>query len=525
MIYVFICLCVLLVGCNAVGESAIPTETPSRIVYGLTLSPSGFDPHRNESAELGIVMRQVYDTLVYRDPTNGNFVAGLATEWTVSDDRLTYTFKLREGVRFHDNTIFDAIAVGATLDRITNPDTRSSRALTLLGPYNGYEIIDRYTIAINLSEPFSPLLDSLSQVYLGIASPTQLARYSVERYQYYQAGTGPYKLVSYVPDDHLILERNPDYAWGPAFYQPAEIDVIEYRFYTTPATRFTALESDDVQIIGEIPPLTARTETGNSQIQIMPTAIPGQPLQYLINTQQFPTDNLTFRQALLFGTNRRGIVDAVFQGFSPVAWGPITSNTLYYSRAVEERYAYDSTQARALLASIGYVDADSNGFLDHEGGDLQLRVIMPTWGSIPDVTQLIQEQWRDLGIRVVIETVPDAPTLFAQVQEGNYNLVAFHTFGLDPAFLNSYFVTNGSRNWSRFSDATLDQILRDAVRQLEPGTRNNLYTQAQQIIMDNALILPIREYVNLNTTSIRIEGLQFDPYGWFPLMANVRLRS
>jgi peptide/nickel transport system substrate-binding protein len=94
-----------------------------RIVYGLTLQPSGFDPHIHASSELGIPLRSVYDTLVYRDPQTQEFVSGLASAWTISADARDYTFTLRQDVHFHDNTPFNAAAVAANLDRITLTDT------------------------------------------------------------------------------------------------------------------------------------------------------------------------------------------------------------------------------------------------------------------------------------------------------------------------------------------------------------------------------------------------------------------
>ncbi|RMG69813.1 MAG: ABC transporter substrate-binding protein, partial [Chloroflexi bacterium] len=126
-------LLLILAGC------ATPKETRGEnpIVYGLTLEPSGFDPHIHRSAELGIVLRQVYDTLVYRHPETREIVPGLATSWEISDDRLSYTFQLRQDVTFHDGTPFNAQAVAANLDRIVSPDTRSQKAAFMLGPYIG----------------------------------------------------------------------------------------------------------------------------------------------------------------------------------------------------------------------------------------------------------------------------------------------------------------------------------------------------------------------------------------------------
>lgn len=498
-----------------------------RLVYGLTLSPSGFDPHRNESSEMGIVLRQVYDTLLYRDPDTGQFVPGLATAWAVSEDLQTYTFTLRQDVRFHDDTPFNAEAVAANLTRITAPETRSQRAAVLLGPYAGYEIIDEYTISIRLSEPYSPLLDALSQFYLGMASPAALAEYSLERYQFNQVGTGPFRFKEYIPSERVVIERNPDYAWGPVFYQPPAdnaVQSVEFRFYVEPATRLTALENNEAHVMGELPPLDARALTGNTRIQLIPAEIGGQPLQFLINTQRFPTDNVAFRRALIQGTNRQAIADAVFQGFSPVAWGPLSRRTQFYNRELENTYAHSSAQARVILETLGYTDSDNDGYFNVGVSDLEVIVIVPPWGLIPQVAQLLQDQWRAIGVRAVLRTVPDFATLLGEVESGNYNLVAFNAFGIDPAFINAYYTSSGltTRNWSRFTSPELDNLLTDARRALDPAVRRSLYHSAQNVIMDQALILPIRDYVNLNAAQVTVENLKFDIYGWYPLLYNVR---
>jgi peptide/nickel transport system substrate-binding protein len=112
-------------------------ENELSIIYGLTLAPSGIDPHINASAELGIPLSSVYDTLVFQDPDNGAFIPGLAESWTISSDGLVYTFKLREDVKFHDGTAFNAKAVDANLQYILNPDHVSQKAIMMLGPIEG----------------------------------------------------------------------------------------------------------------------------------------------------------------------------------------------------------------------------------------------------------------------------------------------------------------------------------------------------------------------------------------------------
>lgn len=512
----------LFVGCQ---PQSVAINDDNRLIYGLTLSPSGFDPHINESAEMGIVLRQVYDTLVYRDPSTGVFVPGLAAEWMISDDGLEYTFLLKENVTFHDGTPFNSQAVAANLDRIADPTTRSQRAILLLGPYAGYEILDEFRILIRLTEPFSPLLDGLSQVYLGIASPAALNAQARERYQFHQVGTGPFELVEYIPDTRLVIRRNNSYTWGPDFYNPPQqnaVQTVEFRFFRDPSTRLINLESNDAHIMGELSPLDARTLTGNSQIQLIPATIGGQPLQFLMNTQQFPTDNVTIRRALIYGTSRDQIVNTVYQGFSPIAWSPLTRSTEFYDRSLENAYAYDLTQARALISSQGYVDEDGDGFWDTDDGPLTVTIIVPPWGLISDVAQLLSEQWTQMGVAADLQAVADFPSVIAAVESGEYNLVAFNAFGLDPGpILQSYFTSGGTRNWTLFNDPQLDATLNTAVATVDPLVRTNLYASAQLTIMDQALILPIRDYVNLNAAVSSVGNLTFDAYGWFPLLTNV----
>ena len=525
-LFLFLFVSIFIVSCSQSSDNQGTENEDSSFVYGLTFSPSGFDPHIHQSAELGIVLRQVYDTLVYRDPDTNDIVAGLASEWTISEDGLTYTFTLQEGVEFHDGTPFNAEAVAINLDRITDTSdaaTASQRARFMLGSYTGYEVIDEYTIQLLLSEPYVPLLDALSQVYLAIASPSALNEYSRLRYQFHQVGTGPYRFVEYMPEDRIILRRNDAYSWGPEFYNTPEeyIDEITFRFFVDAATRTQSLESGDAQIMGEIPPTQARGLTVNSQLRLIPTTIPGQPLQFLMNTQNFPTDNVLVRQALIIATNRSGIVDTIYQGFSPIAWGPLASETLYYNRNLVNTYEYNPSEARRLLESAGFVDNDNNGYLDVGSDDFEIVIVVPPWSDLPTTAQLIQDQWREIGIRATLRQVVNFGALLDAVESGDYHLVSFNTFGLDPSFLNQYFVTGASQNWTGYSNPELDSILLSAVQESDEGIRRGQYLDAQRIIMEQALILPIRDYVNLNATQSNIEGLQFDPYGWFPLLNNV----
>jgi len=511
-------LSALLAGCGAPSPGG-------RVVYGLTLSPSGIDPHVNASSELGIPLASVYDTLIYRDPATGDFVPGLAERWEVSDDGLVYTFYLRQDVTFHDDTPFDAEAARFNLERITSPDLASQKARFMLGPYERAEAADNYTLRIHLSEPFAPLLNALSQVYLGIASPTAVEKWGDE-YQLHQVGSGPFEFAEYVPGDHLLLRRNPDYDWGPSVYQNemARASEIEFRFFTDPATRSPALETGEADVMGEIPPQDAARLEESSDFRIEAVPIPGASLMFFMNTTRPPLDDARVRQALLYGTDRQAIISAVFRDTSPVAYGPLAAATLGYDPAVQDYYPYDPARAAALLDEAGWSDSDGDGALDQNGEPLTLDLYLMGWGNMPEVGQLLAAQWAELGIEVNAR-VASYPEALEAAGAGQHHLIPFNLSGSDPDILRKFFHSQANFNWAKVNDADLDSWLETAARSSDQSERAALYSQVQLQVMDQALVIPVRDYVNLNGVSNHVQGLRYDAQGWFPWLIDVTVET
>ncbi len=499
-----------------------PTQA-DRVVYGLTLAPSGIDPHVNASSELGIPLTSVYDTLVYQDPQTGEFVPGLADRWEISTDGQVYTFTLRRGVTFHDGTAFDAEAVVFNLDRVTSPELASQKARFMLGPYEGAVAIDEYTVEVRLSEPFAPLLNSLSQVYLGMASPAAVERWG-DQYQLHQVGSGPFTFDEYTPGDRLLLRRNPDYAWGPSVYEhgKAQVSEIEFRFFTDPATRSPALETGEADIMGEIPPQDGARLEADPDFRTEPVAIPGSALVFFANTTRPTLDDAKVRQALIYGTDRASIISAIFRDTSPVAFGPLAAATFGYDPAVEEAYPYDPARAGALLEAAGWRDDDHDGTRERGAERLVLDVFLMGWGHMPEVGQLLAAQWSDLGIEVNTRVV-SYPEALALAKDGEHHLIPFTLFGSDPDILRTFFHSQAGFNWSKVDDDQLDRWLVMAARSSDRAERAELYGQVQRRVMELALVIPIRDYVNLNGISTRVSGLRYDAQGWFPWLIDVTL--
>jgi peptide/nickel transport system substrate-binding protein len=515
-----------LIGTLLLVSACTPTTSAeTTLQYGLTLAPSGIDPHLNASAELGIPLRSVYDTLVHLDPETGTFIPGLAESWTLSDDGRTYTFELRQDVVFHDGTHFDAQAVQANIEYITNPDHHSQKAVFMLGPLEDVEVLDAWTVTFHLREPFAPFLDSLSQVYLGMASPQALEEWGPTDYQFHQIGTGPYRFVEYIPNDRIVIERNPDYAWGPEFYQrdAAEIERIEFRFYVDAASRAIALENGLVDVIGEVPPHEAKRLADSSDYDLHTIPIPGQPLQFLFNIHEPPTDELQVRKALIHAIDRERIVDTVFGGYSTVAQGPLSAGT--FGIQVEQPFAaYDPGKASALLDEAGWV-LGPQGYLTKDGERLRLRIIAPDWGSNPEVAQLMQAAWTEIGVDTELEVAPSFGPLKESQARGDYNLIGLNLFGTDPDMLRSFFSSDGLYNWIGVQDEQIDRLLEEAAQTTsDHQARAQLYRQLTDLVRERAYLIPLRNYVNLVVARDEVEGLRFNAQGWFPHLIDLHLQ-
>ncbi len=518
----------LLVACRPTPapDTAAPTQAPKggAITYGLTLIVSGIDPHQGASSELGIFLTSVYDPLVWQTP-DGRFVPGLAEKWDISEDGRVYTFYLRKDVKFHNGTPFNAAAVKFSLDRIADPALKSQKAVYMLGPYDHTEVVDDHTVKVHFKEPYAPFLDSLSQVYLAMVSPTAVEKWG-DDYRAHQVGTGPFMMKEYAAKDHITLVKYPDYNWAPDFMEhqgPAYLDEIRFRFYPDAATRAPALEAGEADVMGEVPPQDAERLQASGKFTLIPVKVPGQSLQILINTRKFPTDDIRVRQAMLYAVDRAAIVDTIFRGYSPVAWGPLSAVTPFYSSAVEGLYPYDLAEAKQLMADAGFADTDGDGILEKDGQPANLDFVLMGWGSMPEVGQMVQAMLLQIGLNAETRLL-SYPSALQAAGDGEHNLIPMAISASDPDILRTFFHSrnaSGGFNWSKVSDPDMDRWLDEGVRTNDPARRRELYAKVQQAVMEQALIIPIRDYVNLNVARVKVKGLRYSLQGWFPWLYDV----
>lgn len=525
---VAVCLFAALVaaGCAVAGEDGAD-GMQSVAIYGLNRQPAGFDPHRHRNPVTALVARQVYDTLLYRHPRTRELLPGLAQEWSLSQDGRVLDLQLREDVRFHDGSRMDAAAVVANLDRILAADGDDPHLAAFRQRYLRAEVVDAFRVNIVMQQPWAPLPDALTQPGFAIASPAALAEWSDARYQYYQVGSGPFRFVEYVPGDRVVIARIPDYSWGPDFLDSpvnGAVDTIEFRFLDEAKSREGALRAGDVDLLdGLLPSELRASEAAGMRVEFVP--VPGQPLLFHFNTARFPTSLRGLRQALILMTNRAAIANAGGQPLAPVAWGPMSENTLYFYGNLRGLYDLDRQLAQDLLDQSGIADSDGDGWLDLDGFPLQLEVVVTPWNALPQVADLLVDQWRDAGIRSSLRPVPTRAALQELVQQNAYHLIASAHQGFDPAWLGEYFGSGGASNWSRFQDDELNDLLREALATAETRARFSMYARAQQIIMDRAVVLPVRDQVNIVAVKPGLGGLLWDVSGLVPWLHNLHFLS
>lgn len=524
LVLVLMTIVSVLSGCST-GEDSLPCDLdPLCLRYLIAADIPILDPHRADSIQAGMIFSQIYDSLVRRDAESHGFLPGLATEWQVSADGLDYTFHLRRDARFHDGSKFDASAVAYNIERIFDPARANAYTRELLGPLAEYEILDDYTIRLTLAAPYAAFLDSLAQPFLGIASPAALGNYSELRHQFYLSGTGPFRLAQYLPGERAVLHRFDGY-WDLTDSIDATTSAlrrVEFVFTRADPSDAIASIGASFDIIDDISPAAAQNLVGNSHVSVLPTAVAGMSVQFLFNTGREHVEQRDVRLALLLATNRVAIIDQVFFGFSTVAWSPLSTNTGFAHTGYINAYELDLPSAQALLTSAGYMDTDGDGILERGGLPLSLRIVVPPWDRLPDVARQLQAQWRAVGVELTIEPVPGRTTLTDLIRSGEYDLVPVEQFGIDPQTLNRVFLNGARYSASRRPEPSLNNLIVNATQETDYERRRALIYEIQKQIMDEVLILPVREPLRLTAARADLRGLRFDAYGLYPLLRLVQ---
>jgi peptide/nickel transport system substrate-binding protein len=497
---------------------AVAQDTPKpggKLVVGLQSEPSdNIDPHVTPWAVSHNIMMNVYDTLVWQDPADGSFKPGLADSWQAAPDGLSYTLKLKSGVKFHDGTDFNADAVKYNLDRIADPATKSGFSANLLGPYAGTQVIDPQNVKVTFKTPYAPFLDSASQAFLGMVSPTAVAKYGKDFGVTAAVGSGPFMFKEWVRADHLTLVKNPNYNWAGGVFKhngAPYLDEITFRFIADDVTRSGTLQSGETQLIELVPASDIKT-LKDGGFQVLPGKAPGIPDIIMINTAKPPTDDPAVRKAINLGTDQKTIIDSVYFGVYDAAHGPLSKVSWAYNSEVEGMYTYDVAAAQKTLDDAGW---KLNGAIREKNGQkLSLEYVITSFDIFPP---LWQSQMRAIGVDVHITQV-DNGTWISSGSKGGQNVTGIGWISSDPVIMEHLFHSRNigtGFNWCFLKNDQLDKLLDQGTGEVDQAKRKAIYGQAQTIIMQQAAIIPMYDQIGYNGLAQNVHDVRTDARGWY----------
>ncbi|HRF49202.1 MAG TPA: ABC transporter substrate-binding protein, partial [Anaerolineales bacterium] len=497
------------------------TEAPAAggsLTIGIPVEPETLDPGDAVYVQEQFILMNLFDSLLSIAP-DGTLYPGLAEAWQANADFSEFTFTLRQDVVFHDGTPFTAEAVKASFDHIVSGAVLESGGKSVLEDHQfvAAEVVDDYTVTITFGASYPLFLRDAARQWLSISSPAALEKYGAD-YGRNPVGTGPFRFVQWDAQSQIVLERNPDYNWGPEFAVhegPALLEQVTFRILPEAATRLTAYETGEVQIVGEPPALDAIALAESGAAQIQNFAQPGVPAILMINAAKAPTDNVNVRQAMILAVNQEELAQTAFQNLGLPAYSVISPSTWGYDEGAASLYRYNPEEAARLLDEAGWVDANGDGVREKDGETLSVDwPDNPAWSEA--FNELLIGYLTEAGFEVNYRSMDDGAA-YEELLAGNYSLVYMYWTRPDPSPLRSLYHSenaNGGGAWSNFINADLDAALADASVQTDEALRKQDYVTAQNIIMENALALPMFTVNTSYLVAPTVVGFTFDLEGY-----------
>ena len=461
---------------------------------------SSLDPHGSNDVPSSNVQSNLYETLVNRD-ANGELVPGLAESWNQVDD-LTWEFKLKQGVTFHDGEAFNAEAVKASFDRLLDPEVASPRAF-LFEMVTEVKAVDESTVQFVTEYPFSPLLAHLTHNGGSIISPKAIE----EDYAAMKAdssvkagsvigtnpvGTGPFKFESWTPGTEIKLVKFAEYAGTPV-----HIDSVTFKVVPESATRVAELQSGFAHIIGAVEPGQVANVNGFDGASVLETA--SSSLTYLgFNTQKEPFNDPKVRQAISKAIDRPTLIEGIYEGYGIPAISPLAPGIFGYTEDVTSM-AHNMDEAKALLAEAGYADGFKTTIWTNDNPARQ------------QVAIVLQEELKKLNIQAEIE-VMEFGSYLEKTAAGEHDMFILGwsnptgdaDYGLYALFHSSQHGDPGNRSF--YSSEKVDELLEKGRREADPAAREAIYKEALQLISDESPMAFVLHPYTLTGVSDKVSG-------------------
>lgn len=466
------------------GEGSDPGYDPNATVTLVTDADPTFNPwHPNAYVESNVLNEMIMPGLTRWDK-DMKPQPDLATDWSVSEDGMVWTFRLREGVKWNDGEPFTAEDVAFTFNEIgLNPDLGANHSSEFKA-VDKVVVVDDYTVEFHLKEPFASLPSYLTyysgiipkHVFEGVEDPWSLNSFNKQN----PVGTGPFMVGEYVQGSHVTLVPNP-YYWG----EPPKVKQIVFKIVPDVNAQIAQLMAGDVDMLSIDDP-TVMERLQQSDILNLEEVRLNIYYWVALNYEDPRFQDKRVRQALSYAIDKQAMVDNLVKGYGEVATGPIPPLQQTYYNPNVKKYPYDPEKARQLLAEAGWTPGP-DGILQKDGEPFVINMDAGQIRQLVPATLLVQQYWEDIGIKVNVNVMDWNSFIDKVVVNRDYEAnLAWWSTPADPDVYAYYASSTAGTGYNipGYKNPQLDELLLAGRAATSEEERVNIYNEAQELMAE-----------------------------------------
>ena len=444
------------------------------------------DPHQTVAAGTREVLFNIFEGLV-KPNSDGEMIPAVAEKYTLSEDGTTYTFTLREGVKFHNGQTVTAEDVVYSINRCAAvPEGQEKPLVAAFSAVKSVEALDEKTVAVTIAQRD---LEFISYMTAAIIPA------DYENQDTAPVGTGPFRFVSRTPQQDFVMERFEDY-WGA----PAWLDKVTYKICENADALVMNLNGSSIDLCAHL--TSAQASQLNQNFQVLEGTMNLVQAIYL-NNQAKPFDNQLVRQALCYAIDRQGIMDMVADGHGTAVGSSIyPAFTKYFLPELVDKYPHSVEKAKELLAQAGYPD----------GFDMTISV-PNNYQPHMDTAEVVAEQLREAGINVTIQPV-EWSTWLDTIYNGRQfqaTVVGVDAANMTARAMLERFTSDYGKNFINYNNPAYDALFQQAINAQDEATQTDLYKQMETMLADTAANVYIQDLCDLVAMRQDLGGLKFYP--------------
>ena len=489
-------LCAALTGCGGGSTEQTPAEkdpsTPdaapvaNEITVGIAQDlDDSLDPHKTVKAGTREVMFNVFEGLVKPTP-DGDLTPAVAESYTVSKDRLTYTFTLREGVKFHNGDTVTAEDVVYSINRCAAATETGIVQVEAFSVIQSIEAVDERTVTITIAEPSNEFLSYLTVAVL----PADYDQQDTA-----PIGTGPFKFVSRAAQDSVVLEKFDEY-WGT----PANLDKVTLKIIENADSLMMSLQSGAIDLCSHL--TSTQVAQLGDDFNVAEGTMNLVQAMYLNNAEK-PFDDVRVRQALCYAVDKQEIIDLAFDGYgSPIGSSMYPAFGKYFDDSLTNYYTRDVEKAKALLAEAGYPD----------GFDMTITV-PSNYKPHMDTAEVLVQQLAQIGVNATIEPI-EWESWVSDVYAGRQfqsTVVGVDASNMTARALLERFTSDYAKNFINYNNADYDALFQQALVTYDDGEQTAIYKAMEKNLTENAANVYIQDLADLVAVRQGLEGVTFYP--------------